>query len=103
MAVKHLDRDLEIALRQKRTHQASLAPCHSTSFHFSMLLLALLNTLLIATAAQQGDPTKDVCRRHGHQTCIIDSKLYIDGGLAYWGGSVGNDSKAEPSKLNTAR
>ncbi|KAF2632023.1 hypothetical protein BU25DRAFT_454396 [Macroventuria anomochaeta] len=49
------------------------------------------------TAAQQsvGDPINDFCRRHQHQTCIIDSKLYIDGGRVYYGGSVDNGSVAE--------
>lgn len=63
--------------------------------------LALLGALLIVRTAQQSgkDPTRDVCRRHKHQTCIIDSILYIDGGVAYYGGSVGNDSKTELSKL----
>ncbi|KZM22983.1 uncharacterized protein EKO05_0011196 [Ascochyta rabiei] len=62
-----------------------------------MMRFALLSTLLVAAIAQQSgkDPTKDVCRRHKHQTCIIDSKLYVDGGLAYYGGSKGNDSVAE--------
>lgn len=26
------------------------------------------------------DPLKDFCRRYGHQTAVIDRKLYIDGG-----------------------
>ena len=67
-----------------------------------MLLPVLLSTLLVAVVAQR-DPAKDVCRRHRHQTCIIDSKLYIDGGLVYWGSSFSNDSKAEPSTLSICR
>ncbi|KAF2626381.1 hypothetical protein BU25DRAFT_432178 [Macroventuria anomochaeta] len=58
---------------------------------------ALLSILLVVATAQQNgkDPIKNVCRRHKHQTCIIDSKLYIDGGLAYYGGSKDNGSVAE--------
>lgn len=65
------------------------------------MLFALLSALLIVATAQQTgkDPINDVCRRHKHQTCIIDSKLYIDGGFAYYGGSKGNDSVAERSEL----
>lgn len=62
---------------------------------------ALLNALLtVALAlAQQNlkDPIADFCRRHRHQTCVIDGKLYIDGGMVYYGGSKDNDSVAEQS------
>ncbi|KAF4500542.1 hypothetical protein FAGAP_3275 [Fusarium agapanthi] len=30
------------------------------------------------------DPIKDFCRRFGHQTAVVDRKLYIDGGLVNW-------------------
>lgn len=53
----------------------------------------------IAVIAAQQDPIQDFCRRHQHQTCVIDSKLYIDGGKVYFGGSVENDSKAQQSKF----
>jgi hypothetical protein len=33
---------------------------------------------------QQKDPLNDFCRRFGHQSTIIDSKLYLDGGLVNW-------------------
>lgn len=32
-------------------------------------------------SAAQVDPIKNFCRRFGHQTAIIDRKLYIDGGF----------------------
>lgn len=69
---------------------------------FDMALRFLLASAVLAvTAAQQnvGDPIKDFCRRHLHQTCIIDSKLYIDGGKVYYGGYVDNSSVAEQSEL----
>ncbi|KAF2448473.1 hypothetical protein P171DRAFT_481540 [Karstenula rhodostoma CBS 690.94] len=57
----------------------------------------LLSTLLAVALAQQNikDPIADFCRRHRHQTCVIDGKLYIDGGMVYYGGSKDNDSVAE--------
>lgn len=33
---------------------------------------------------QQKDPLNDFCRRFGHQSAVIDDKLYIDGGLVDW-------------------
>jgi hypothetical protein len=40
--------------------------------------------LLVQLSWQQKDPLKDFCRRFGHQTAVIDRKLYIDGGLIDW-------------------
>jgi hypothetical protein len=59
----------------------------------------LFITALVVAAAQQNspDPVKNFCRRHQHQTCIIDSVLYIDGGKVFYGGSVESDSVAEQS------
>jgi len=49
-----------------------------TSFKHS----AFLAWCLAAGAAlAQFDPLKDFCRRWGHQSAIVDRKLYIDGGL----------------------
>lgn len=65
-----------------------------------MALRYLLSSAILAvTVAQQNrDPINDFCRRHLHQTCIVDNKLYIDGGKIYYGGSVENGSVAEQSK-----
>lgn len=64
-----------------------------------LLAIALVSALLVARTTQQSgqSPTKDVCRRHQHLTCVVDSKLYIYGGLAYYGGGM-NESTLEPSK-----
>ncbi|OCK82337.1 hypothetical protein K432DRAFT_472509 [Lepidopterella palustris CBS 459.81] len=52
---------------------------------FSRLCLGLtLLAILIGISLQQHDPLNDFCRRFGHQTTIIDHKLYIDGGLLNW-------------------
>jgi hypothetical protein len=40
--------------------------------------------LLIGLSWQQQDPLLNFCRRFGHQTAIVDQKLYIDGGLVDW-------------------
>ncbi|KAK1992185.1 hypothetical protein LX36DRAFT_715518 [Colletotrichum falcatum] len=41
-------------------------------------------SLLSAPAAAQQDPVADFCRRFGHQTAVVDNKLFIDGGLVNW-------------------
>jgi hypothetical protein len=33
---------------------------------------------------QQKDPVNNFCRRFGHQTAVVDQKLFIDGGLVDW-------------------
>lgn len=40
--------------------------------------------LFVGLSLQQKDPVKDFCRRFGHQTAVIDRKLYIDGGFVDW-------------------
>lgn len=35
----------------------------------------------VTVAVQQRDPINNFCRRWGHQTAVVDDKLYIDGGL----------------------
>lgn len=37
-----------------------------------------LATFAVSQAPQ--DPIRDFCRRYGHQTAVVDRKLYIDGG-----------------------
>lgn len=39
------------------------------------------------------DPINDFCRRFGHQTAVIDSRLYIAGGYVDYGGSVSPSSQ----------
>jgi hypothetical protein len=66
-----------------------------------MALRYMISSALLAVVVAQtnvGDPVNDFCRRHLHQTCIVDNKLYIDGGKIYYGGSVDNGSVAEQSK-----
>ncbi|KAF2085940.1 hypothetical protein K490DRAFT_74814 [Saccharata proteae CBS 121410] len=45
------------------------------------------NVILLGALAQlvfAKDPLNDFCRRWGHQTTVIDRKLYIDGGQVTW-------------------
>ncbi|KAL1624532.1 hypothetical protein SLS54_003875 [Diplodia seriata] len=50
----------------------------------------LLSGYLIAAAlaalqpAHAKDPIRDFCRRWGHQTAVVDNRLYIDGGQLTW-------------------
>ncbi len=55
-----------------------------------MKLFAIL-VLLVELLLAQKDPLKDFCRRFGHQTAVIDEKLYIDGGQTDWNPIVQND------------
>jgi len=67
----------------------------------STIRLAVVGAILGLTTAQKGlKPIAEFCRRHMHQTCVIDSKLYIDGGLAFYGDSF-NPEQLSPvsSKL----
>lgn len=59
--------------------------------------------LIASVAAQRNspDPISDFCRRHKHQTCVIDSRLYIDGSLVHYGASVAARSVAERSTYVT--
>lgn len=40
--------------------------------------------LVSLSLEQTHDPLNDFCRRFGHQTAVVDRRLYIDGGLVNW-------------------
>ncbi|KFA72116.1 hypothetical protein S40288_09700 [Stachybotrys chartarum IBT 40288] len=46
-------------------------------------LLAVCFSFFAATI-QQRNPIENFCRRWGHQTAVVDDKLYIDGGMITW-------------------
>ncbi|KAF2461305.1 hypothetical protein BDY21DRAFT_83089 [Lineolata rhizophorae] len=46
--------------------------------------VALTALSFAAPSLQQKDPLTDFCRRFGHQTTVIDRRLYIDGGMVNW-------------------
>ncbi|KAK4169492.1 autophagy-related protein 3 [Cladorrhinum sp. PSN259] len=45
------------------------------------ILLSVLILVHVRIASAQLDPVTNFCRRFGHQTAVIDRKLYVDGGL----------------------
>ncbi|KAM0198496.1 hypothetical protein ACHAPI_004020 [Fusarium lateritium] len=50
----------------------------------------LLSWFLVSTCLGQNDPVKNFCRRWGHQTAVVDRKLYIDGGLINYRDATNN-------------
>jgi hypothetical protein len=40
--------------------------------------------LFVQMSWQQKDPLNDFCRRFGHQSAVVDSRLYLDGGFVDW-------------------
>ena len=48
-------------------------------FSRSLLFSSLFNLFTLSIA--QNDPIEHFCRRHGHQSAVVDNKLYVDGGL----------------------
>lgn len=63
---------------------------------FPILIGALLGLAIAQQAIQ--DPVTAFCRRHQHQTCVIDSKLYVDGGEVYYGPAVDSNSRPQMSE-----
>ncbi len=57
----------------------------------AMLKLFTVLALFAGYSWQQKDPLNDFCRRFGHQTTVIDQKLYIDGGQVNWNPISQND------------
>ncbi|KAI3401857.1 hypothetical protein diail_6416 [Diaporthe ilicicola] len=52
-----------------------------TSFLLPYLVVLALT---VPRSLQQRDPVQNFCRRFGHQSTVIDDKLYLDGGLINW-------------------
>ncbi|KAK4224471.1 hypothetical protein QBC38DRAFT_16208 [Podospora fimiseda] len=50
--------------------------------HFLLPLFLFFLSLDLSVA--QYDPIRDFCRRFGHQSAVVDNRLYIDGGLVNW-------------------
>jgi hypothetical protein len=61
-----------------------------------LALLALSLVARIVTANQ--DPKNNFCRRYGHQSTVVDDKLYIDGGWVNYD-TFKLDHKSYPSTL----
>ncbi|KAK4542854.1 hypothetical protein LTR36_006043 [Oleoguttula mirabilis] len=63
-----------------------------TRISISLLILPIIGQPSVAQQEQAVDPLGDYCRRFAHQTTIIGDRLYIDGGLVDYGGSVYPDT-----------
>lgn len=59
-----------------------------------MVQVTYFVTCLLVTlaSAQIFDPITNFCRRFAHQTTVIDNRLYIDGGLVDYGGSIDSNT-----------
>ncbi|KAF4467354.1 hypothetical protein FALBO_5772 [Fusarium albosuccineum] len=64
----------------------SLSP--TCQFRERLVLLVLLISH-VNVAFQQRDPVSNFCRRWGHQSAVVDDKLYISGGLVTYSGGSG--------------
>jgi hypothetical protein len=66
----------------------SLSPTSRLHERLVVLGLALL-AFHVNVAVQQRDPINNFCRRWGHQSAVVDNKLYIGGGLVTYDGGSG--------------
>ncbi|KAL6356259.1 hypothetical protein LRP88_09852 [Fusarium phalaenopsidis] len=66
----------------------SLSPTGRLHERLVVLGLALL-AFHVNVAVQQRDPINNFCRRWGHQSAVVDNKLYIGGGLVTYDGGSG--------------
>ncbi|KAM0436811.1 hypothetical protein ACHAPT_002523 [Fusarium lateritium] len=58
--------------------------------HERMVVLGLaLLAFHVDVAVQQRDPISNFCRRWGHQSAVVDNKLYVAGGLVTYDGGSG--------------
>jgi len=48
------------------------------------MLPALCLLAFFVSLSCQKDPLNDFCRRHGHQSVLVDDRLYLDGGFVNW-------------------
>lgn len=70
---------LYVTERSAPTSQSAMTPLWVPALAYKPLLL--LVWCLIGTSVAQYDPLQDFCRRWGHQSAVVDRRLYIDGGL----------------------
>ena len=69
----------------------------SRVFNRKHALLAIVLSFVQCLAALQ-NPLIDFCRRYGHQSTVIDDKLYIDGGWVDYLDDFPEDHRDYPSK-----
>ncbi|KAI5928639.1 hypothetical protein F4810DRAFT_717191 [Camillea tinctor] len=68
----------------KEMRRSSTATCLSFANYLRMLYAIVVLLSLSEKCIAQRNPVTDFCRRFGHQTALIDRKLYIDGGFINW-------------------
>lgn len=74
--------DRSIAAGFSITLAATRARYRGITSHLSLLVNMLFLLFLFSNSAlAQRDPVSNFCRRFGHQTAVVDRKLYIDGGF----------------------
>jgi hypothetical protein len=56
------------------------AASHLSSLLQDQALLAFILLVIVQGIYGLQNPLDNFCRRYGHQTTVIDDKLYIDGG-----------------------
>jgi hypothetical protein len=64
----------------------SISP--ASQLHNGLVALCVL-LFGVNLTVQQRDPISNFCRRWGHQSAVVDDKLYIGGGLVTYDGSSG--------------
>jgi hypothetical protein len=64
-----------------------------------MFNLVAFLVLFVETSWAQEDPLQDFCRRFGHQTAVVDQKLFIDGGQVDWN-PIAQNNQNYTSKLD---
>lgn len=74
----------------KNHHLCSISTMYSPNFPRTFPSVLLLAWLLLGTSFAQNDPVKNFCRRWGHQSAVVDRKLYIDGGLINYEDATNN-------------
>ncbi|KAI1857621.1 uncharacterized protein JN550_013133 [Neoarthrinium moseri] len=65
--------------RESSTSTAITRPRRSPLSPLTLLLYAAV--FISGVLSDERDPVADFCRRFGHQTAVVDRKLYIDGGF----------------------
>ncbi|KAI1502280.1 hypothetical protein F5X99DRAFT_417994 [Biscogniauxia marginata] len=64
--------------------RSSTTTCFSFAASLRMLSAILVVLSLTERCSAQRNPVTNFCRRFGHQTAVIDRRLYIDGGFINW-------------------
>ncbi|KAI0128660.1 hypothetical protein BJ170DRAFT_340465 [Xylariales sp. AK1849] len=67
--------------RESSTTNTTTTRIRRSPFSHLLLFVIFVMSHLAELSAAQRDPVTNFCRRFGHQTAVIDRKLYIDGGF----------------------